>query len=217
MTDYVGMIVFDEFMPEDRRYPKRAHIGLMSLTKTVLSGKKDAKCYCLSNFISAANPYWVGFQIYPDKDKDVTNFRDKGLAIEVCRGYKCAIDDDNPWNRVYRAGNYQDYASEEEDSLFQLIQKVPKAGKPHPFYIKSNGIIYGATWYNGLLYWHLYNNQIRDGDFLFATTLQETGDGVSIIPRFMKKDLKEYSEQNIMRYQSANVMYAILSILFETV
>ena len=65
MTDNVGMIVFDEFMPEDRRYPKRAHIGLMSLTKTVLSGRKDAKCYCLSNFISAANPYWVGFQIYP--------------------------------------------------------------------------------------------------------------------------------------------------------
>src|SRR5690606_3009910 len=118
----------------------RAHIGLMSLTKTVLSGKRDAKCYCLSNFISAANPYWVGFQIYPDPKKDVTNFPDKGIAIEVCRGYRCAIEEDNPWNRVYRAGGYQDYASETEDSLWQLIAKVPKGGELHPYFVMRDGV-----------------------------------------------------------------------------
>jgi hypothetical protein len=217
MTADVGQIVFDEFMPEDRRYPKRAHIGLMSLTKTVLSGKRDAKCYCLSNFISAANPYWVGFQIYPDPKKDVTNFPDKGIAIEVCRGYRCAIEEDNPWNRVYKAGGYQDYASETEDSLWQLISKVPKGGELHPYFVMRDGVVYGGTWYNGILYWHVYNNQVNKDHYIFATTVQEVGGRVTLMPPFFKRDLKEYMLHGMMRFQNANVMYAILNIIFETV
>ena len=101
----INLIVFDEFCPEDRRYPNNCHTGLLSLTKTILSGKEDAKVYCLSNYVSVANPYFVGFNIYPHEKFDVTNFKDKRVAIEVCRNYKCAIEEDNKWNAVIMLDN----------------------------------------------------------------------------------------------------------------
>lgn len=214
MTDKVGMIVFDEFMPEDRKYPKRCHIGLMSLTKTVLSGRTDSKCYCLSNFISAGNPYFVGFQIYPKKELDVTYFPNKGLAIEVCRGYKGAIEDDNPWNRIYRAGQYQNYADEKEDSLFNLIARVPKGSRLNNFFIKIDNVIYGSSYKNGLVYWHIASPNTR---YIFTPSLQESSDTVMMIPKFVKQIIKEGSELNILRFQNPNIMYAILSIIYDTV
>ena len=79
----INLVVFDEFCPEDRRYPHNAHTGLLSITKTILSGKEDAKVYCLSNYVSVANPYFVGFGIYPHEKYDVTNFKDKRVCILV--------------------------------------------------------------------------------------------------------------------------------------
>ena len=214
MTDNVGRIVFDEFMPEDRKYPKRAHTGLMSLTKTVLSGRIDSDCVCLSNFISSANPYFVGFGIYPEKDKDITVFPDKGIAIEVCRGYKGAIEDGNPWNKIYKAGGYQDYADADEDKLFNLVAKVPKAGQPHHIFLMANETIYGCTFKNGLVYFH---EAKPTSCHVFATTLQDTTDKVGLIPRFFREQIKEWSELNVLRFATPNVMYAILSIVYDVV
>ena len=42
----VDLILFDEFIPEDRRYMKGALKGLMSLTKTVFSGREGCRCIC---------------------------------------------------------------------------------------------------------------------------------------------------------------------------
>ena len=44
------LMVLDEFMPEDRRYPPMPAIGLMSLSKTVLAGNPNARIICSSNF-----------------------------------------------------------------------------------------------------------------------------------------------------------------------
>lgn len=214
MSDNTTMMVLDEFMPEDRRFPKHAPKMLMSLTKTVFSGNPDAKVYCLSNFISSANPYFVGFRIYPSKRLDVTYFPDKAIAIEVCRGYKTAIEDDNPWNRVYRAGGYQDYASAEEDTLFQLIKPVPPNGIREPFFIKSDNVYYSMVYRDGLIYWHEYNGE---RGLTFTPNLSETSDKVSLIPRFLRRDIKQWSEDNIMRFSNPNVMYAILSIIYDAV
>jgi len=214
MSADVGLMVFDEFMPEDRRYPKRAHIGLLSLTKTILSGREDAKCYCLSNFVSSANPYWVGFGIYPNREKDVTYFRNKGIAIEVCRGYRSAIEQDNKWTRVYKAGGYQDYASEQEDSLFELVVPTPKGGKEHGIYILSGGKTYGATIKDGLLHFHPAKPLTPN---VYTASLQETSADVALIPRFYRRDLKLWSEANILRFDSPNTMFAILSIIYDAV
>lgn len=121
------MMVLDEFQPEDLRYPPHPLQSLMSLTQTILSGK-PSMCFCLSNFVSLANPYFVGMEIYPRR-QDVTVFEEKGVAIERCRGYRVAIEEDNPWKRIYAAASYQSYASENEDGLLELVAPAAKGAK----------------------------------------------------------------------------------------
>ncbi len=208
------MIVLDEFMPEDRKYPKKAHTGLMSLTKTIFSGNEDARCYCLSNYVSSANPYFVGFEIYPDKKYDVTYFPEKDIAIEVCRGYKCAIDENNRWNKVYKAGKYQNYQDASEDELFSLVKPVPKAGKLEHYFIMSNGVTYGCTSKNGLFYWHKCPPNTR---YIFASNLQECNDKVSLISPWLIRIIKAQLEHNMIRFQNPNVMYVILSLIYANV
>ena len=53
----VDLMIFDEFIPEDRRYFRGALKGLMSLTKTVFSGRDGCRCICTSNFVALSNPY----------------------------------------------------------------------------------------------------------------------------------------------------------------
>ena len=120
----VYMMVYDEFIPEDRKYPPKVLTGLMSLTKTVFAGKREARLFCLSNFVSLANPFFAGLRIYPEGD--ITHYPEKGMLIERCTGYRCSIESDNPWQNVYKAARYGDYESETEDKLIQLVKPLPK-------------------------------------------------------------------------------------------
>lgn len=212
----VEMMVLDEIMPEDRRYPPKCATGLMSLTKTVFSGNTNARCFALSNFVSIANPYFATFQVYPEAKKDITYYEEKRILIEVCKGYHKAIEKDNPWNSVYVAGKYQDYASEEEDPLLNLIRKVPKGAKECNFKIIREGVWYKPYLHKGLLYWDIYNN--RNGssrDLQWSATLQECTDDIHLLPAKVKKEFKD--GVNRMRFKSPNVLYAVLSLLFEQV
>ena len=212
----VMLMVFDEFMPEDRRYPKNCCKGLMSLIKTVMAEREDSMCFCLSNFISGANPYFVGFQIYPEEKRDITVFEDKGIAIEVCRGYQPAIVKDNPWNKVFRAGGYQDYATADEDRLMELVRKVPKGAEPQNWVLISNETAYRMWVKNGIGYWNRYGGSLK-GLLLYTANREECGEGVQMLPPYLFKILQQDFELDIMRYRDPNVMFAVLSVLYETV
>ena len=212
----VIMMVLDEFMPEDRRYPHMCASGLLSLTKTVFSGNTDARCFCLSNFVSAANPYFVKFRVYPAKDKDVTFFPDKAILIERCTGYRCSILDENPWNSVYKAAGVGNYASETEDKLIELIKPVPKGARPETYLILNDGIIYRGWNKNGLQYWNEYKGR-TDGIAIYTPNLKECSDTVHMLHPFFKKDLEQNMIFGALRFKNPNVMFAILSIVFETV
>lgn len=212
----INMIVFDEFCPEDRRYPKNSHTGLMSITKTVLSGKKDAKVYCLSNYISVANPYFVGFNIYPNGKMDVTNFKDKKVSIEVCRGYNCAIETDNPWNSVYSAGGYQAYGEASEDELWTLISKAPVKSNRFSYYIRADNETYGFEISNEMLWVHKCSPQNGQGT-VYGRTMQDCNDKVYIMPNEFKKQLKGWVESNILRYADANTMFVVLGIVYSDI
>lgn len=213
----VTMMIFDEFMPEDRRYPTACAKGLMSLTKTVFSGRTDARVFCLSNFVSAANPYFVSFGIYPKPDTHVTIYADKGMAIERCHGYHKAIAEGNPWNAVYKAGNYGDYADESEDSLLNLVSgKIPNGAEIGKYLILKDGRYYAPYSKNGLIYWAEFKGRISSFS-VYASTIQECSDSVRMLPKFHLKDMAEISSQGGYRFKSVNDMFAILSILYETV
>ena len=212
----VEMMVFDEFCPEDRRYPKMCATGLFSLTKTVFSGRRSARLFCLSNFTEATNPYFVKLRIFPAKGQDVTVFRDKRTLIERCRGYRCAIEDDNPWNDVYRAAQLGDYASESEDSLMQLIGRMPKGLKPAPFLIRSEGTNYrrwtGGKW----VYWSEYKGDAK-GMVTYTPNLNEVSDTVALVPKYFINDVKECMELGAVRFTHPNTMFAILSMVYDSV
>ena len=212
----VIMILFDEMMPEDRRYPHMCAEGLLSITKTVFSGNTDARCFCLSNFVSAANPYFVKMRVYPAKDRDVTVFRDKAILIERCRGYRCAILDDNPWNRVYKAAGVGNYADEEEDELIKLIKSPPGGAKPQPYLIMSDGLLYRGWEKNGLIYYAEYKGS-TDKIHIWTPNLKECSDRVKLIIPFMKKDIELNMQMGTLRFKNPNVMFVILSMVFETV
>ena len=215
-TADVLMMVFDEFMPEDRRYPRNCCKGLMSLIKTVLAERPESMCFCLSNFISGANPYFVGFQIYPRDGQDVTVFPEKGIAIEVCKGYKTAIVKDNPWNSVFRAGKYQDYATSDEDKLMELVRRVPKGAEPQNWVLISDDVAYRMWVKDGIGYWNRYGGSLK-GLLLYTANREECGKGVQMLPPYLFKILQQDFELDIMRYRDPNVMFAVLSILYETV
>ena len=212
----VIMMVLDEFMPEDRKYPHMCASGLLSLTKTVFSGNEEARCFCLSNFVSAANPYFVKFRIYPRKDQDITVFPDKSILIERCRNYRCAILEDNKWNRAYKAAGVGNYASEEEDRLIELIRPVPKGSTPAPWLVLSDGVLYRRWQKNGMSYWNEYKGSTKD-TVIYTPNLKECSDSVTLMMPFMKKHIEEEMQLGMLRFKNPNVMFAILSMVFETV
>ena len=212
----VIMMVLDEFMPEDRKYPHMCATGLLSLTKTVFSGNEEARCFCLSNFVSAANPYFVKFRIYPRKDQDITVFPDKSILIERCRDYRCAILEDNKWNRAYKAAGVGNYASEEEDRLIELIRPVPKGATPAAWLVLSDGVLYRRWQKNGMSYWNEYKGSIKD-TVIYTPNLKECSDSVTLMMPFMKKHIEEEMQMGMLRFKNPNVMFAILSMVFETV
>lgn len=207
-------MVFDEFMPEDRRYPKHCFKGLMSLCQTVLSGREDAKLYMLSNYISAGNPYMSGWRVIPS-DMDVTVFADKGIAIEVCRGYKCAIEPSNPWTKVYRAGRYQSYSEASEDSLTTLIKPIPQHARRQRISVIINGTKYGVWYADDGVYWS--ECKLPVDDYTFVAEKENVSDAIGLFPKLYIRDLREQFELNALRFSSVNAMFDVFSLIFDDI
>lgn len=212
----VVMMVLDEMMPEDRKYPRMAAQGLLSLSKTVFSGNPDARIFCLSNYVSAANPYFVKLRVYPDPDRDITFFREKGVLIERCRGYRSAIEEGNPWNKVYEAAQIGNYESEREDSLITLVSKIPKGAQPAPYLYRIDGITYREWRKNSMSYFDEYRGSVK-GTVIFTPNVSECGAGVQLILPYILSNLNNGMITGTLRFRDPNVMFAILSMVYETV
>ncbi len=213
----VDLMLFDEFIPEDRRFQKGALKGLMSLTKTVFSGRDGCRCICTSNYVSLSNPYFAGLEIYPDPKSDVTKWAEKSVAIERCKGYRCAIDDGNPWNKVYAAAHYGDYADEEEDVMHRLVKRVPKGAKPDNYAI----LIYGK-WFkcysagNG----YRYAKQEKETDLnnqrviKYVTEAKDLTDGVIMLNGMRRLQIEQELSTGRLRFDSPNVLFAFVNLIY---
>lgn len=211
----VDLILFDEFIPEDRRYMKGALKGLMSLTKTVFSGREGCRCICTSNFVALSNPYFAGFEIYPDPKQDVTVWDDKGVAIERCRGYRCAIPKESAWNRAYAAAHYGDYADEDEDEMHKLIRKIPKGAVPDRWALNIYGKwfrVYTTT--NGLRIAKQERNIIKSATVMYVTDPKDLSDEVALIPAVTRLSIENDIALGRMRYEDANTLFAFVNLTY---
>lgn len=211
----VLMMVFDEFMPEDRRYPPAAAKGLMSLTKTVFSGNSEARVFCLSNIVSAVNPYFAAFRIYPEAGRDVTLYPDKRILIERCRGYHRAIEQDNPWTAIYRAGRYGDYADESEDDLLSLVvDRMPKGLAPYDWGIVASGQLYRAYAGDRWIYFARQGGDPPRGLTLYTADREAVSNRVRYIPSDITRAIKGIFDRGLGRFIGANCLFDIMSIIY---
>lgn len=208
------MMVFDEFMPEDRVYPKQCAKGLLSLTKTVFSGNTEARLFCLSNIVSAVNPYFACMRIYPQDT--ITRYPEKGCLIEKCRGYRKAIMDDNPWQRVYKAGQYGDYADESEDDLISLvIRKQPKEGlEMYDFVLVCHGVVYNVAQDHKKVYFWERKGKVPRNIQQYTPDRDYVSSSVLYIPSWLSRALKGIFEGGYGRFVGANCLFDVMSIIY---
>lgn len=210
-------IFMDEVQREDAKVTKRPHIAIMSLCQTFFSGKPDCLCILASNRISATNMMFLGFKIYPDSKYPVTVFKDKGIVIECCRkgDYHKDIEEDNPFNKVYRAGGYGDYADDDEDDMMRLVKPVPKGSRPVYFFnFLMDGIIYSC--YHNAPYYYFSENKgkLNPNLQLSSPNLEECVPGVVKTGKMELRKLREMMDANVLRYSTPNVMMAIVSLIY---
>lgn len=211
----VDLMLFDEFIPEDRRYQRGALKGLMSLTKTVFSGREGCRCICTSNFVALSNPYFAGFEIYPDPKLDVTAWPDKGVAIERCRGYRCAISQESAWTRAYAAAHYGDYADEEEDVMHQLIKRMPKGAKPDRWAVNINGKWFRIyTSYNGLRIARQEKNLNSYATVLYVTDPRDLSDDTVMLPTMDRLSIENDIALGRLRYEDPNTLFAFVNLTY---
>lgn len=210
------MFVFDEFMPEDRRYPKHCATGLLSLTKTVFSNDPECRVFCLSNSISAINPYYAKYRIYPSQP-EITLYPDRSMLIEKCKGYKMAnMRKGNPWISLYEKSGYQEYADESEDPRIGLVVKrVPKGFQPMRSIILANGTNYKVFTDGSLVYFVEHKGSIP-GNFAYWTDDPNSVNArCQLLPRGIIRLLKGWLDTGCARFVGANSMFDITSIVYK--
>lgn len=210
-------LFMDEIEREDGRIIKNAKTSILSLSKTVLSGKHDTMVWMASNAIHLTNSMFMGFKIFPDPKYDVTVYREKGIAIEACRKgkYHTESGDDDPMARVYRAGNYGDYAYTDEVDIAQLIKKVPGGAKIGSYGFKLNGDYYMYWTHDGLMYFSPFDPKNLPRDSLFMTDdITAVDKNTEKIWPFVLRDLKNVVGSGKCRFTDANTMMAIVALTY---
>ena len=211
----VDLMIFDEFVPEDRRYIQAGLRGLMSLTKTVFSGREGCRLICTSNFVALSNPYFAGFEIFPDPDKDVTVWPEKGVAIERCRGYRCAIAKESVWNKAYAAAHYGDYADEEEDEMRKLLKRVPKGAKPDKWAVNINGKWFRCYTTSGGLRIARQERNLNGGSvLLYVTDPRDLSDEVLMLDAIHRMQIMNDIAAARLRYEDPNTLFAFVNLTY---
>lgn len=208
----VDMIFIDEFIPEDRKYPKNCVTGMLSLSMSVFAGREEARIFAASNPVSLANPYFATMEIYPSA-RDVTVFPDKGCLIERCKGYRKSITQDSAWNRVYKAGKYSGYIDDREDRLIELVCRQPKGVSPAPYALSIGGKFYRPYHARRFVFWR--QEQQPDGKCeIYTPEITEVTASVMLIPPILKRDIEECVRSNQIRFDSPNTLYSVMSIIY---
>lgn len=211
----VMLMVFDEMIPEDRRYPKMCAQGLLSLANSMTRGR--CKIIVCSNFVSAGNPYFALFEIYNNPKYDVTLYNDKSICIELAKGYRKAIKEESDFSKLMRAGKMPQYEDENSDPLIGLVSPIPKGSRPAPFLYLIDGKYYREWERNGMRYYDLWSSDIPSNIVVYTPNVNECTDGVLILPSFLIKHMNDTMQANLMRFKNPNVMFKILNVIYNAV
>ena len=209
-TGEVTLSILDEFIPEDGRVPRKGvYLPMMALIRTFSNYSENCICYCFGNCITPLSDLFASIQAFPAKGQDITLYPDKGVVIEVCRGYTGKIPDKGPWSKVVKAGAMRSY--QEFDGLYidDLIL-IPK----HPIPTQT------ALKYNEREYLTLYNDNnkqvwcINSKPPTGVTPLSLDADIKCIfIDPHIKKEIRNMFFAGRYRFKNYNTLSRFLSLM----
>lgn len=216
----VLFVVFDEMLPEDGKYKPNAKMcvkGLLSIMESMTRGRDGSVLFVASNYVNAGNPYWAKLEVYNNPKHDVTVYRDKAVAIEVCRGYKTARKPESKLSKLMKAAKMPMYMDETSDPLITLICPVPNGAKPMPYLILTDGQYFREFSHKGASYWMQWKGAIPNGTVILTNHLNECGAGIEMLPKMFYKRMEEMIAADMMRFKHPNVMFKILNMIYEVI
>lgn len=216
----VLLMVLDEIIPEDGKYHPNAKMcvkGLLSLAETMTRGREGSCMVACSNFVKINNPYWAKFEIYPNYKYAVTTFPDKGVNIEIPRGFKKANPEDSPLSRLKRAAGHSDYEDGMHDPLRSLVSKVPNGAKPMPYIVQLDGQLYREYYHREVSYWSAWRSSVPNKTVVLTDNVGEAGANIELLPKLFYKRMSETMDADRMRFTDPNVMFKILNLIYEAI
>lgn len=128
----VTLIIFDEFIIDTStgimRYINNEVEMFLDLFETVARKRDNVKAYLLANFITEVNPYFIFFNVTPNKNERFTLARNGELIIDVTKNEDFIKEKKNTrFGRLIEGTKYSDYALNNEalrDSMV-FIERLP--------------------------------------------------------------------------------------------
>lgn len=128
----VTLIIFDEFIIDTStgimRYINNEVEMFLDLFETVARKRDNVKAYLLANFITEVNPYFIFFNVTPNKNERFTLARNGELIIDVTKNDDFIKEKKNTrFGRLIEGTKYSDYALNNEalrDSMV-FIERLP--------------------------------------------------------------------------------------------
>lgn len=187
----VLLMVIDELVPEDGKFkpsPALCVKGLLSLCETFTRGRAGACMFAMSNYVFLGNPYFAKFRIYPNRKYEITVFRDKGIDIQIPRGYKIANPTESKLSKLRRAGGGETYSNSDNDKMWDLIRPAPKGAKPLPYIVKADEQYYREFVHKGRSYWMEWNSTIPEHMLLMCGGVDDLDENCQILPPVFYRD-----------------------------
>ena len=210
----VMRLISDEYtVRAGEQYPHSYAGKVHSLLGTLGRGKEDFRAILFSNWTSVSNPIWGVAGIYPGK-KDVSVFRDKGMAIEICRNHYYNQDmpeDNSPMGRVLTnlGGIVMEDAS--EDASYTLVDPIRPAVRPSNMVLATAGGLY-RQWVGATNYYEPCS--IQAGDWVFTNDIRKVGAGIRLIPNQTLQRLRKEIEEGYTRFINQTCLYNVMSFIY---
>lgn len=225
MLSKVEHYLFDEFMPEDKKYCPKELTKFMSIHTSIARGPNKGvryvPVYMLANAISMLNPYYMAMGIIGRFQPRTKYLRGDGYVLETIKNEEISkLIKESPFNRAFSNEEYLSYLSGESQLYENDISDIEKlkGEKTYRATLIRGGKCYGFWRMENGLYYITESAQptcrltigVGRQDYLSSTLRQP-----AMIKEF-KNNVKMSYEMGLFRFQSAKCKEILIEYLLSS-
>ena len=171
----VQNIIFDEFIREkdNSGYIPNEVEALLNLMDTVFRNRENVRCFCLSNAVTIVNPYFLYFNLVPNKNKRFNAY--DSIVVEIPDSYDFSNERrKTTFGRLINGTEYADMSLDNEfvNDSEVFIQKRDKDSK-FVFTVIYKGMEMGVWVSEDLHLLYLSNDYDPSSRYKFALTSED--------------------------------------------